>query len=280
MKLRRSSIFFCVFLFCPASAAAANTVGVLPCEAKEPSEWQARIDKEPAEKELAERELAEKGTAEREAVERERAALPARMPLTVPPPLANLSGDALFKQAYEDVYRILSEDNECSRFYGGSAPSAYVFNQLAAQFKSAQIGDGRMAGQMSGETTSVLHAPSGLTFRLFEKAVLNTNGPFYRRRGGHSELRVSHVGSFAPDTRGARALILLHELGHLVKGGGGRWLLADDGREPSQSERNTELVEEHCGSQLRALDAPPPRPAQLAKSPAREGAAAGGSPEQ
>jgi hypothetical protein len=258
MKLRRCPIFFCVFLFCPAYAAAANTIGAPPCEAKEPSEWQAKIDREPA---------------EREPAEREQIAPAARAPLAVPAPLARLAGDALYKQAYEDVYGILSADNECSRFYGGAAAAAYVFNQLAAQFKPARIGGSRMAGRMSGETTNVTHAPSGLSFRLFEKAVLNTAGAFYSRQAGLSGPNVPHVGGFAPDTRGARALILLHELGHVVKGKDGGWLLADDGKEPSTSERNTEVVEEHCGAQLKALGAPPARPAEIAARPARARAA-------
>jgi hypothetical protein len=263
MKLRRCPIFLCVFIFCPAVAAAAETT-FPPCVAEQPGVWETRVDKEPSES------PADAAAAEREPIERERVA-PSLKPLAVPTPLLNLSGDALFKQAYADVYGILSRENECSRFYGGAAPAAYVFNRLAGQFKSSRIGGSRKAGQMSGGTTSVLHAPSGLRFRLFEKAVLNTAGAFYRRQGSRLDESVPRVGSFAPDTRGARALILLHELGHVVKGEGNRWLLADDGDEPQQSELNTELVEEHCLGQLRALGAQTlPRPAEVAKSPARE----------
>jgi hypothetical protein len=189
----------------------------------------------------------------------------------VPTPVARLAGNAAFRQAYEDVYRILSAENECSRFYGGAAPAAYVFNQLAGRFKSARIGGSRTAGWMGGGTINVTHAPTGLTFRLFEKAMLNTAGAFYRRQGERSEAAVPRVGGYAPDTRGARALILLHELGHVVRGAGGRWLLPDDGENPEESERNTALVEQHCGRQLKALGAPsPPRPAEIAAKSARE----------
>jgi hypothetical protein len=265
MKLRRSPIFLFVFLLCPAYAAAADAT-FPPCEVEQPGVWEIRVDKEPSVKEPADGAAA----VEPGPVERERVA-PTLKPLAVPTPLANLSGDALFRQAYADVYRILSAENECSRFYGGAAPAAYVFNQLAGTFKSARIDGGRVAGKMGGGAITVTHVPSGLKFRLFEKAVLNTAGAFYRREGSNLDERVPRVGSFAPDTRGARALILLHELGHLVKGGGGRWLLADDGDDPSQSERNTELIEEHCAGQLRALGArTQPRPAEVAESPARE----------
>ena len=264
MNLRRSPIFLCAFLLCPASAAAADKT-FPPCEVKEPSEWQVRVDKEPAEREPAD----DGEAAEREPAERERVTTPA--PLAVPTPLQKLPGDALFREAYDDVYRILSADNECSRFYGGAAPAAYVFNQLAGRFKSARIGASSMAGKMGGGTIKVVHAPSGLSFRLFEQAVLNTAGAFYRRQGNLNDPRVPHVGSYAPNTRGARALILLHELGHVVKGAGGRWMLEDDGADAALSKRNTQLVEEHCGGQLRELGGPwPRRPSEVAKSPARE----------
>ena len=260
MKLRSSPIFLFAFLLCPAFEAAAANV-FQPCEAKEPSEWQTRVDKEPAAGE----------SAETGAVEVERVApADARAPFAVPTPITRLAGDAPFRQAYEDVYSILSAENECSRFYGGAAPAAHVFNQLAAQFRPARIGGSRTAGKMDGATTSVMHAPSGLRFRLFERAVLNTEGAFYRRHGGAGNGNVPRVGGFPPDTRGARALILLHELGHVVKGRAGRWLLEDDGGEPSLSERNTGLVEEHCGAQLRALGAATQPPAEVARSPARE----------
>ena len=270
MNLRRSPIFFLVFLLCPVAVAAAadTTVVMPPCEVKEPSEWQTRVDREPAEDDSA----ASAGV-ERDPVERERVpATPAeRAPLAVPTPLARLSGDAVFREAYADVYGVLSTDNGCSRFYGGSAPAVYVFNQLAATFKSGRVGGSDLAGQMSGEVTNITHAPTGLKFRLFAKATLNTAGAFYRRQGGKSEERVPRIGSFAPDTREARALILLHELGHVVKGGGGGWLLGDDGDDPELSRRNTGLVEANCGALLRSLGSPQtPRPAEVAKTPARE----------
>ena len=269
MNLRRSPIFFFVFLLCPAAVAAAadTTVVMPPCEAKEPSEWQTRVDKEPADDGSAERGGVAPDPAERERVP----AKPDLSPLAVPTPLARLSGDAVFKQAYADVYGILSTDNGCSRFYGGAAPAVYVFNQLAGKFKSGRIGGSRLAGQMSGEVTLITHAPTGLKFRLFEKTTLNTVGAFYRRQGGKTDESVPRVGSFAPDTREARALILLHELGHVVKGARGGWLLGDDGEDPELSERNTGLVEASCGAVLRALGSPQPqRPAEVAKTPARE----------
>lgn len=271
MNLRSSPIFFFVFILCPAAVAVAadRTVVMPPCEAKEPSEWQTRIDREPAEDGSAESGGVALDPAERERVP----AAPARAPFAVPTPLASLAGEAVFKQAYADVYGILTTDNACSRFYGGAAPAAYVFNQLAGKFKSGRVGGSGVAGQMSGEVIHITHAPTGLKFRLFEKATLNKGGAFYRRQGSQVDERVPRIGSYAPDTREARALILLHELGHVVKGGGGGWLLGDDGDDAELSERNTQLVESHCGELIRSLGSPrpaAPRPAQVAKTPARE----------
>lgn len=265
MKLHRRSVFLCVFFLCPAAAAAAGFQVCPSGEGEQPAGWAIWVDREPADATPA----VESPAAEAVAAERERVA-PAPEPLAVVKPLANLRADALFRQAYEDVYAILSKENECSRFYGGPAPAAYVFNQLAARFRPGRVGGWRVAGRMGGGTINVRHEPTGLRFRLFEETLLNTEGAFYRRQDSRSHKMVPRVGSFAPDTRAARALILLHELGHLLRGEGGRWLLEDDGDDASLSERNTKLVEERCAGRLRALEAQPQgRPAELAESPPR-----------
>jgi len=63
----------------------------------------------------------------------------------------------------------------------------------------------------------------------------------------------SDVGNFAPGSRAARALILLHELGHLIQGDNGNWLIPDDGHNPPQSKANTLLVQQVCRRELDAL---------------------------
>jgi hypothetical protein len=62
------------------------------------------------------------------------------------------------------------------------------------------------------------------------------------------------IGRFPSETRAARALILLHEIGHLVQGGDGRWLLPNDGHDAGQSGRNSNTVENYCREQLNALN--------------------------
>jgi hypothetical protein len=47
--------------------------------------------------------------------------------------------------------------------------------------------------------------------------------------------------------------MLLHELGHLMKGPNGDWLLPDDGKSFTDSLSNTRKIESICGEQIRAL---------------------------
>jgi hypothetical protein len=60
------------------------------------------------------------------------------------------------------------------------------------------------------------------------------------------------VGRFPAASRPARALMLLHELGHLIRGSEG-WLLQPDGGDAVLSDRNTRTVESRCKEQLLAL---------------------------
>ena len=47
--------------------------------------------------------------------------------------------------------------------------------------------------------------------------------------------------------------MFLHELGHMVKGESGAWLLPDDGKDESQSRDNTRKVEDVCAEQIKNL---------------------------
>jgi hypothetical protein len=49
-------------------------------------------------------------------------------------------------------------------------------------------------------------------------------------------------------------LILLHELGHLIEGEDGTWLLPDDGLNGPQSKANTLRVQQACREQLNKLN--------------------------
>jgi len=56
----------------------------------------------------------------------------------------------------------------------------------------------------------------------------------------------------ASNTREARVLMFLHELGHIVKADG-NWRLPDDGRDAGLSRANTRKIENVCGDEIRNL---------------------------
>jgi hypothetical protein len=110
--------------------------------------------------------------------------------------------------------------------------------------------------KMSGDVTNVTNNMTKRSFRLFDKVALNTNGPFYRKRTSNAESSTPRIGNFEPNTKEIRVLILLHELGHVIKGSNGSWLLPNDGHNDGLSLQNSEKIEEVCGEQIRNLGRP------------------------
>ena len=155
-------------------------------------------------------------------------------------------------EAYLDAFNILKEDNTCSAFFGG--PRAIeVLNQLKRQIKLTHL-TGTLAVRMTGKTMNVISLPYALSYRLFDRAELNLNGPFYRGNAFHSEPSMpNNIGGFLPNTREARVTILLHELGHLIKRPNQQWLLPNDGANDYLSQENTKRVIVVCGGQIRRL---------------------------
>lgn len=155
-----------------------------------------------------------------------------------------------FSQAYSDVYKILSNQNTCSRFYGGPRAATIVLNGFIRNVKPQPL-TREVAFRMAGRLR-LIREP-GASYRLFERALVNTNGSFYRRRDDPMSTFPSDVGSFNAGSRPARALILLHELGHLIQDENGEWLLPDDDHNGAQSKANTSRVEQECRGQLQTL---------------------------
>ena len=155
-------------------------------------------------------------------------------------------------QAYSDVFKILSDENTCSDFYGGPRRATTVLNGFVPLVQSH-----RLLKELSFEMTGrprIIHNPiTGLSYRLFDRAIVNSDGSFYHRRLDSLRRFPADVGSFPPGTRQARALILLHELGHLMEGDDGAYLLPDDGHDGALSNRNTLLVQHACRMQLETL---------------------------
>ena len=166
-----------------------------------------------------------------------------------PTPLDLSSGEVAHKPSYTDVFSLLKDDNACSRFFGGPESAVTVFNQFTRQLRPRSLGANSIGLVMSGQYTVYQDMKTGRSYRLFEKASLNSDGPF--RVQGKTRMR---VGGFPAESRQARALMLLHELGHLIKGKDGSWLLPNDGGDAALSESNTREVESHCRAELLALD--------------------------
>jgi len=106
---------------------------------------------------------------------------------------------------------------------------------------------------MTGRLRLLQEPLTGTSYRLFEKVTVNTNSSFYQRRIDTVMRFPSDVGRYPPGTRPARALILLHELGHLIQGQNGDWLIPDDGFNDAQSQQNTLRIQQACRAQLQLL---------------------------
>lgn len=169
----------------------------------------------------------------------------------VNPPSSLVAEDGVIRSAYYDTLSILSSNNECSEFFGGSAASVDAFNDLIGQvskgFFPASIGI-----RMSGATTNFFSTKTRSKHRMFDEVSINTNGPFYRYGLSLTQPFLGGVGRFLPNTREARVLMLLHELGHVIEADG-KWLLPDDGRDAELSRSNTRKVEDVCGDQIRNM---------------------------
>lgn len=176
---------------------------------------------------------------------------PANVP-TAPTPLPLTSREGVDKSSYADVFRILKTDNRCSRYFGGPHAAVTVFNQFTLRLRKRSLGAGAVAIAMYGDYTNYRDTVSGASYRLFDEAAVNTQGPFTARVPQPATARL-RIGRFPVETRQAKALILLHELGHLIRGKDGKWLLPEDGGDAELSERNTGTVQGQCLGELLAL---------------------------
>ena len=169
-----------------------------------------------------------------------------------PAPMLQAKKDWNLTRAYSDVFKILSNQNTCSSFYGGPRTATTVLNDLFALVQTRTL-SGEISFQMAGIPRLLRDPATGTRYRLFDRTVVNTSGSFYKRRTDPMLKYPSDVGTFAPGSRQARALILLHELGHLIQGKNGAWLIPDDGYDGPQSEANSLRVQQACSAQLAAL---------------------------
>ena len=170
-----------------------------------------------------------------------------------PRPLVVTKKDWNITQAYIDVFKILSDQNTCSDFYRGPRTATTVLNGFVRRVKSQSLLRD-VSFEMVGSPRIIRDPATGASYRLFEKTMVNINGSFYRRREDPMRKFPSDVGNFAPGSRAARALILLHELGHLIQDENGEWLIPDDGFDGTQSKENTMRVQQACRQELNKLN--------------------------
>ena len=157
-----------------------------------------------------------------------------------------------FDRAYLDAISLLESGTTCSDFFGGVS-SVQVFDNFVVRLKDRLIADPRMGLVMSGQIINVYNSRSGVSYRLFADAQINSIGAFYKSKVRPEDPLIPNVGSFLPNTREARILILLHELAHLIRGKDGTWLIPDDGGNRELSRQNTQTVESKCGREIRSL---------------------------
>ena len=169
----------------------------------------------------------------------------------LPPRLVFENKDWNLTQAYSDVFNILSDTNQCSSFYGGPR-AATVLNDLVAHVRPRLLLR-EISFQMDGRPRFIRDHATGVYYRLFDRIAVNSNGSFYQRRVDPMRKSPSDVGSFFPGSRAARALILLHELAHLIQGENGTWLIPDDGYDGYQSKANSLRIEGICRAELKRL---------------------------
>lgn len=171
------------------------------------------------------------------------------VPVT-PPPL--IQKDKVLGSAYYDTLSILNVTSPCSDFFGGPSAAMEVFTGLMGRITRQYLSIG-IGIRMSGPLTSVFNSETKTTYRLFDEVSINVNGPFYRRKSNNPDRAIHGIGSFLPDSREVRVLMFLHELGHLIKGPDGKWLLPDDGNNEDLSKANSQKIEGICGEQIRGL---------------------------
>lgn len=158
---------------------------------------------------------------------------------------------SLVHEAYHNAAIILGANNSCSRFFGGTQ-SVEALDSLVERLHMV-TSFSALGIRMSGASTVTRNAKTGLTYRTFAKAEINQKGAFFKTKLFPEEPTVPAIGSFRSATNEARVLMLLHELGHMILGSDGHWLLRDDGDNAQLSASNTAVIENVCGREIRRI---------------------------
>jgi len=166
-------------------------------------------------------------------------------------------------RAVADARAILQRGGACATFFKDGYDSTdgmvnaldSLGEKLASQDLSSNEND--VGIKQWGAETSVTYAPNGTQYRLFDNAVVNNNGPFFSAfYPGSSTVRprIGSTSAYAAGSRQAQALMMLHELAHLIrKSGGGDYLIPGDGDDPDQSKTNTNTIDAACHDDINAV---------------------------
>jgi|GEM_PF-1235958 len=155
--------------------------------------------------------------------------------------------------ALDDVTTILSKRNRCTDLYGESKDVLMVLNFFANRIERRTLEDSGVGIRMFSNYSSIISSNTGFTYRMFENVIINNKGPFLKVHNSAKFPKISRVGSFFSGTRKARALMLLHELAHLIKDSSGNWLIPDDGADFKLSTQNTTFIERTCIKEIESL---------------------------
>jgi hypothetical protein len=165
----------------------------------------------------------------------------------------------LILQARDEALQILRGENACSAWFRTKDPhAADVFETLTYDI------DSKAADYVEETSTPDLRIYSNPYVAAVvqgggshQTVKLNAGGAFFRRsayirvlppNGGAERLagiRYLRVGPFAGNTREAQITTILHEFGHVID-----LLPADGGDVDGKSVRNTDMVVQHCRSEI------------------------------
>jgi hypothetical protein len=161
--------------------------------------------------------------------------------------------DRRISTAYQDACHVLLEENSCSKFFVHPNAAVIALRALVQHMQQKPFNERFIGMRMFGRYNLIYDHKWNVTYRLFEKTVLNLDGPFFSQKSFPAQPDVPNIGQFRPNSREARVTILLHEVGHLVRGNDGGWLLQNDAGDISKSSENTDLIIKHCREQINHL---------------------------
>jgi hypothetical protein len=177
--------------------------------------------------------------------------LPNAIPMLQSVTTANPKKLSVLEKAYLDVFTILNDENSCSQLYGGP-PAIAALNELFQRLHPTYL-DRNIAIRMKGATTIYESHRTKFSFRVFDVVEVNREGAFFRGNNP-GERRIPLIGAYQPNTRESRVVVLLHELGHMVRSKNAKtWLFADDGDDIFLSQKNSEMVIQACQNQIESV---------------------------